>query len=58
EQVRLAGDPGSTNDVLIPLDKMDKPDLTMEEYVELEAEKARRRGVTPIIRTQGKGNDH
>ncbi|GJZ26224.1 hypothetical protein Tco_0570477 [Tanacetum coccineum] len=44
EQVRLAGDLGSTNDVLIPLVEMDDANLTMEEYIELEAETARRRG--------------
>ncbi|GJR38860.1 hypothetical protein Tco_1214544 [Tanacetum coccineum] len=47
EQVGLAGDLGSTNNVLIPLlGKMDNPDLTMEEYIELEAKKARRHGRT------------
>ncbi|GKD38716.1 hypothetical protein Tco_1258923 [Tanacetum coccineum] len=43
EQVGLAGDLGSTNDVLILLE-MDDPDITMEEYIQLEAEKARRHG--------------
>ncbi|GKC97019.1 hypothetical protein Tco_1162461 [Tanacetum coccineum] len=44
EQVGLAGDLGSTNDVLIPLVEMDDSNLTMEEYIELEAKKSRRRG--------------
>ncbi|GJX31108.1 hypothetical protein Tco_0240963, partial [Tanacetum coccineum] len=43
EQVGLPGDLRSTNDVLIPL-KMDNPDITMEKYIQLEAEKPRRRG--------------
>ncbi|GKB31885.1 hypothetical protein Tco_0871286 [Tanacetum coccineum] len=46
EQVGLAGDLGSTNDVLIPLVEMDDSKLTMEEYIELEAEKAHRHGQT------------
>ncbi|GJX91728.1 hypothetical protein Tco_0345054 [Tanacetum coccineum] len=46
EQVGLAGDLGSTNEVLIPLVEMDEANLTMEEYIKLEAEKARRRGQT------------
>ncbi|GJU25840.1 hypothetical protein Tco_1164461 [Tanacetum coccineum] len=46
EQVGLAGDLGLTNDVLIPLVEMDNPNLIVEEYVELEAKKARRHGQT------------
>ncbi|GJS94770.1 hypothetical protein Tco_0801738 [Tanacetum coccineum] len=49
EQVRLAGDLGSTNDVLNPLE-MDNPDITMEEHIQVEIEKALRRGqVIPAI---------
>ncbi|GKA35023.1 hypothetical protein Tco_0721514 [Tanacetum coccineum] len=44
KQVRLAGDLGSTNDALIPLVEMDDANLTMEEYIKLEAEKYLRRG--------------
>ncbi|GJT50459.1 hypothetical protein Tco_0976616 [Tanacetum coccineum] len=44
KQVGLAGDLGSTNDVLIPLVEMDDANLTMEEYIKLEAEKYLRRG--------------
>ncbi|GJS08665.1 hypothetical protein Tco_0365461 [Tanacetum coccineum] len=43
EQVGLAGDLGPTNDVLIPLE-MDELDITMEEYIRLETEKALRKG--------------
>ncbi|GKC83166.1 hypothetical protein Tco_1138883 [Tanacetum coccineum] len=43
EQVGLAGDLGSTNGILIPLE-MDDPDITMEEYIQRETEKALRRG--------------
>ncbi|GJY53406.1 hypothetical protein Tco_0445070 [Tanacetum coccineum] len=43
EQVGLVGDLGLTNDILIPLE-MDEPDITKEEYIQLEAKKARRRG--------------
>ncbi|GJW22099.1 hypothetical protein Tco_0032721 [Tanacetum coccineum] len=46
EQVGLAGDLGSTNDVLIPLVEMDDPNITMEKYNKLEVEKARRYGQT------------
>ncbi|GJX08724.1 hypothetical protein Tco_0196656 [Tanacetum coccineum] len=44
EQVGLAGDLGSTNDILIPLVKIDDPNITIEEYIRLEEEKARRHG--------------
>ncbi|GKE54041.1 hypothetical protein Tco_1489197, partial [Tanacetum coccineum] len=44
EQVGLAGDLRSTNGILIPLVEMDDANLTMEEYIEFEAETARRRG--------------
>ncbi|GKD61642.1 hypothetical protein Tco_1299151, partial [Tanacetum coccineum] len=43
EQVGLAGDLGSTNDVLIPLE-MDDLDITMEKYIQLMADKAHKRG--------------
>ncbi|GJY91378.1 hypothetical protein Tco_0506574, partial [Tanacetum coccineum] len=43
EQVGLAGDLGSTNDVLIPLE-MDDPNITMEEYIQLMADKAHKHG--------------
>ncbi|GKA09994.1 hypothetical protein Tco_0689427 [Tanacetum coccineum] len=53
EQVGLAGDLGLINNVLIPSRKtyrrqvkMDESNLTVEEYIELEVEKARRRGQT------------
>ncbi|GJR54681.1 hypothetical protein Tco_1405202 [Tanacetum coccineum] len=46
EQVGLAGDLGSTNDILIPLVEMDDSNITMEEYIKLEAKKARRHGQT------------
>ncbi|GJR91970.1 hypothetical protein Tco_0215981 [Tanacetum coccineum] len=49
EQVGLAGDLGSTNDVLIPLVKMGDANLTMEEYIELEAEKACKRDFPAIF---------
>ncbi|GKC36030.1 monodehydroascorbate reductase [Tanacetum coccineum] len=42
--VGLAGDPGINEYVLIPLVKMDDPNITIEEYIRLEEEKARRRG--------------
>ncbi|GKD98550.1 hypothetical protein Tco_1382447, partial [Tanacetum coccineum] len=44
EQVGLAGDLGSTNDVLIPLVEMGDANHTIEEYIELKAKKAHRRG--------------
>ncbi|GKC45500.1 hypothetical protein Tco_1063222 [Tanacetum coccineum] len=46
EQVGLAGDPGLINHVLIPLVKMDDPVITMEVYIQLEAEKAHKHGQT------------
>ncbi|GJQ91209.1 retrovirus-related pol polyprotein from transposon TNT 1-94 [Tanacetum coccineum] len=46
--VGLAGDPGINEYVLVPLvrtrTEMDDPNVTMEEYIKLEEEKARRRG--------------
>ncbi|GJT12976.1 putative reverse transcriptase domain-containing protein [Tanacetum coccineum] len=42
--VRPAGDLGIKEYVLIPLVKMDDSNITMEEYIRLEEEKARRRG--------------
>nr|GEU35470.1 hypothetical protein [Tanacetum cinerariifolium] len=50
KQVGLAGDMGSTNNVLIPLlGKMDNLDLTMEEYIEVEAKKAHFQSEFPTI---------
>ncbi|GJY00307.1 hypothetical protein Tco_0357325, partial [Tanacetum coccineum] len=58
EQVGLADDMGSTNNILIPLVKMDNPDITMEEYIELEAYKAHRRDFPTIIFNDPLATDH
>ncbi|GJU12505.1 hypothetical protein Tco_1134901 [Tanacetum coccineum] len=58
EQVGLAGDLGSTNDTLIPLVEMDDPNITMEEYIELEAKKARRHDFPAIIYEDALASDH
>ncbi|GJX59658.1 putative ribonuclease H-like domain-containing protein, partial [Tanacetum coccineum] len=42
--VGLASDHGINEYVLVPLVNMDDPNITMEEYIRLEEEKARRRG--------------
>ncbi|GKB29516.1 hypothetical protein Tco_0868917 [Tanacetum coccineum] len=43
--VEPKGDHGINEYVLIPLVKMDDPNITMEEYIRLEEEKARRRAI-------------
>ncbi|GJY01814.1 hypothetical protein Tco_0359966 [Tanacetum coccineum] len=58
EQVGLAGDLGLTNDVLIPLVKMDNPDIIMEEYIEFEAEKTHRRDFPAIVFDDPLATDH
>nr|GEU48344.1 hypothetical protein [Tanacetum cinerariifolium] len=54
----IKSDPGSTNDVLILLAEIDDPNITMEEYIKLKAEKDCRRDFPAIVYENTLAIDH